>query len=128
MARYDDLNTKTIGYITFLSVILLTVAVLLLQALCYNWINLQEEAKLVNQSYTSSNAEIQRQQQSLEQYGKVTEQVPAPQPAEGGTEAPAGEAQMQTVERIRIPIERAEDLLLQEVNSDSDNAASTPNT
>ena len=128
MARYDDLNTKTIGYITFLSVILLTVAVLLLQALCYNWINLQEEAKLVNQSYTSSNEEIQRQKQSLEQYCKVTEQVPAQQPAEGGTEAPAGEAQMQTVERIRIPIERAEALLLQEVNSNSDQAASTPNT
>jgi hypothetical protein len=41
MARYDDLNTKTIGYLTFLSSILLVVIILLLQALTYNWIDWQ---------------------------------------------------------------------------------------
>lgn len=127
MARYDDLNTKTIGYITFVSVILLATAILLLQALCFNWINYQDEAKLTKQSYTSSNEIIQKQKQSLETYDKVTEEVPVEPPKDGTQPAP-GQEQVQSVERIRIPIERAETLLLEEVNSKSDEAASAPNT
>ncbi|MGN6134793.1 MAG: hypothetical protein ACTHOU_09845, partial [Aureliella sp.] len=61
MARYDDLNTKTIGYLTFLSSILLVVIILLLQALTYNWIDWQEEDKLTKQSYRSSDELIQAQ-------------------------------------------------------------------
>jgi hypothetical protein len=127
MARYDDLNTKTIGYITFVSVILLAVAILLLQALCYNWIERQEEIKLTKQNYYSSDEAIQKQKDSLESYGKVTEEVPV-EPPKDGAPAAAGAAQMQSVERIRIPIERAESLLLEEVNSQTEKAASAPNT
>lgn len=127
MARYDDLNTKTIGYISFVSVILLAVAILLLQALCYNWINHQDEAKLTSQSYQSSDELIQKQKQSLESFGKVTEQVPV-EPPKDGSQPPPGQEQVQTVERIRIPIERAEALLLEEVNSKAEKATSTPNT
>ncbi|MGN6544153.1 MAG: hypothetical protein ACTHK7_03830 [Aureliella sp.] len=127
MARYDDLNTKTIGYITFISVILLATAILLLQALCYNWINLQEDAKLTKQSYYSSDEIIQQQKQSLQNYGKVTEEVPV-EPPKDGTQPPPGKEQVQSVERIRIPIERAETLLLEEVNSKGDKSASAPNT
>jgi len=127
MARYDDLNTKTIGYISFVSVILLAIAILLLQAMCFNWIESQEEAKLVRQKYYTSDETIQKQKDSLEAYGKVTEQVPV-EPAEQGAQGAPAAPQMQSVERIRIPIERAESLLLKDVNSKSDKAVSTPNT
>ena len=76
MARYDDLNTKTIGYLTFISAILLAVTILLLQALCYNWIDWQEETKLTKQSYTSSDEMIAAQKASLSGYGKVQVEVP----------------------------------------------------
>lgn len=111
MARYDDLNTSTLGYLTFMSVILLIVTVLLLQALCYNWIDWQEDSKVVKQSYTSSDEILTAQRKSLEGYSKVKVEVPveAP-PAADGSAAPA---QMQTVERIQIPIDRAQSLMLE---------------
>lgn len=132
MARYDDLNTKTIGYLTFMSTILLIVTVLLLQALCYNWIDWQEENKLLsNTSYKSSDSVIKQQKESLAGYSKVSEQVPV-EPAKGDGKAAkpdgaAAPAEMKTIERIRIPIDRAEKLLLDEVKAGS-TPASSPST
>ena len=144
MARYDDLNTKTIGYLTFVSAVLLAVTILLLQALCFNWIEWQDETKLLKQSYNSSDELIAAQKQSLSGYSKVQVEVPIePAAADGqatqtdgqttsattadvgGTKQPV--PQTKTVERVHIPIERAKSLLLDELNS-SPEAATTPNT
>ncbi len=76
MARYDDLNTSTLGYLTFMSVILLIITVLLLQALCYNWISWQEDGKLVKQSYKASDALLEEQKASLTKYEPVQVEVP----------------------------------------------------
>ncbi len=130
MARYDDLNTKSIGYLTFLSCLLLAVTVLLLQALCYNWIDWQEESKLLKQSYVSSDKEIQSQKDTLTGYGKVTEQVPVEQPAgasQNDSKKPA-EPATKSVERIRIPIDKAETLLLEEVKAQAGKAKEAPKT
>ena len=144
MARYDDLNTKTIGYLTFVSAILLAVTILLLQALCFNWIEWQDETKLLKQSYNSSDELIAAQKQSLSGYSKVQVEVPIepvaadgqatktdgqttpPASADaGGTKQPV--PQTKTVERVHIPIERAKSLLLDELKS-APAAATTPNT
>jgi hypothetical protein len=130
MARYDDLNTKTLGYLTFLSVVLLAVTVLLLQALCYNWIDWQEESKLIKQSYHSSDSAIQSQKDSLNGYAKVKVEVPVEAPANGSTDGSAQPpaAQMETVERVQIPIDRAQSLLLEQFKSKSNEPAPAPNT
>ena len=129
MARYDDLNTRTIGYLTFISSVLLVVTILLLQALCYNWIDWQEETKLTKQSYQSSDDLIQAQKASMQSYGKVQVEVPVEPPA-GGTDGASAAVQMKTEERLQIPIERAKALLLEELkqNASSGQSASAANT
>lgn len=130
MARYDDLNTKTIGYLAFLSVILLSVTILLLQALCYNWIDWQEETKLTKQSYQSADTAIQQQKETLNGYRQVTVEVPVEQPAANGTDGSAQPpaTQMQKIERVQIPIERAQSLLLEQLKSQNSQPAAAPNT
>ena len=131
MARYDDLNTRTIGYLTFISAVLLVVTILLLQALCYNWIDWQEQNKLTKQSYKSSEEVLQAQKASLESYGKVQVEVPVEaNPNDGGTASAAPAAQMKTEERVQIPIDRAKALLLEELkqNASSGQSASAANT
>jgi len=140
MARYDDLNTKTISYLTFLSAVLLVVTILLLQALCYNWIEWQEDLKYTKQSYNSSDEVIRAQKESLTSYEKVQVTVPvkpavaagatdgAGQPSQAGDPAQPAEPQMETVERVHIPIERAKVLILEDVNSAAGKPATTPNT
>ena len=129
MARYDDLNTRTIGYLTFISSVLLVVTILLLQALCYNWIDWQEENKLTKQSYQSSDDLIQAQKASMQSYGKVQVEVPVEQPA-GASDGANTASQMKTEERLQIPIDRAKSLLLEELkqNASSDKSASAANT
>lgn len=129
MARYDDLNTRTIGYLTFISSVLLVVTILLLQALCYNWIDWQEETKLTKQSYQSSDDLIQAQKASLQSYAKVQVEVPV-EPAADGSGDGKTSGQMETVERLHIPIERAKALLLEDLKQDSSGgqAASAANT
>lgn len=139
MARYDDLNTKTISYLTFLSAVLLVVTILLLQALCYNWIEWQEDLKYTKQSYNSSDEVIQAQKQSLTNYEKVQVTIPvkpaaaagandgAGQPPKAGDPAQPAAPQMETVERVHIPIERAKVLILEDVNNAAGQPA-TPNT
>ena len=132
MARYDDLNTKTIGYLTFMSTILLVVTVLLLQALCYNWIDWQEEDKLLNNtSYKSADGIIKQQKDSLTGYSKVSEQVAVEPPKGDGKAKPDGQAatpaEMKTIERIRIPIDQAEKLMLDEWKA-SGQPAGSPST
>ncbi len=124
MARYDDLNTSTLGYLTFMSVILLTITVLLLQALCYNWIDWQEESKLIKQSYKTSDAILETQKASLARYETVQVEVPikADPSKPKDPKAPTTES----VPRNFIPIDRAEAILLEQIKKKSQ--AATPST
>lgn len=124
MARYDDLNTSTLGYLTFMSVILLTVTVLLLQALCYNWIDWQEDGKLVKQSYKASDAILEAQKTSLTKYQTVKVEVPIKQDPGAPKVPDAPTTEMK--ERNNIPIERAEAILLEQIKNKSKSA--TPST
>ncbi len=121
MARYDDLNTSTLGYLTFMSVILLTITVLLLQALCYNWIDWQEDSKLTKQSYKSSDALIEAQKASLTKYQNVEVEVPIKLPPDAPKDPKAPTTKKE--ERKYIPIERAEAILLEQIKSKSKAAA-----
>lgn len=123
MARYDDLNTSTLGYLTFMSVILLTVTVLLLQALCYNWIGWQEDGKLVKQSYKASDELIEAQKKSLTSYQPVNVEVPIKFPP--GVVPGKGEATTTSEPRNYIPIDRAEVILLEQIKNKSKTAPST---
>ena len=121
MARYDDLNTSTLGYLTFMSVILLIVTVLLLQALCYNWIDWQEDGKLLKQSYIQSDAILEAQKTSLTKYEKAEVEVPIKLPPGAPKDAPATEKQ----NRNYIPVERAEAILLEQIKAKGKPAPST---
>lgn len=122
MARYDDLNTSTLGYLTFMSVILLTVTVLLLQALCYNWIDWQEDGKLIKQSYKASDALLEAQKTSLTGYKEVKVEVPIKLPPNSPKDAKT----FDLVPRNYIPIDRAEAILLEQIKNKS--KAATPST
>ncbi len=124
MARYDDLNTSTLGYLTFMSVILLTITVLLLQALCYNWIGWQEEGKLVKQSYKSSDAILETQKASLTKYETVKVEVPIKLPPNAPKDPKAPTTELQ--ERNYIPIDRAETIVVEQLKNKPKSA--TPST
>lgn len=115
MARYDDLSTGTIAYLTFMSCGLLAVTVLLLQALCYNWIDWQEDTKLVKQSYHSSDKALAQQRDSLKDYDSVEVEVPIEQPSTDPAQPP--KVEMKKVPRTYIPIDRAKELLLEELKA-----------
>ncbi|MCC6509114.1 MAG: hypothetical protein IT423_08410 [Pirellulaceae bacterium] len=123
MARYDDLNTGTLGYLTFMSVILLIITVLLLQALCYNWIDWQEDVKQTKQSYNTADDFLKSQKDSLNEFKKVQVTVPVEIPAADAGTAP--KVEMQTQERIHIPIGEAEAILLKKLKSKAAPAPST---
>ncbi len=114
MARYDDLNTNAIAYTTFVSAIILLLLILLGRALCYTWIEAEDEHKLADAHYVSSDQEISEQKQVLTGYKKVQVELP---PAPGETD-PQAEPQVLTEERVHIPIQRAESLLLEELASE----------
>ncbi|MEZ6138190.1 MAG: hypothetical protein R3C53_25175 [Pirellulaceae bacterium] len=129
MARYDDLDTTTIAYTTFVSCILLLIIILLGRALCYAWIEAEDDRKLANARYESSDQLIREQKAKLAMYEKVQVEVP-PAPnatTDGGAgdaanadpaESDAGkdkEPEIVTEERLRIPIDQAKALLLKEL-------------
>ncbi len=122
MARYDDLNTNSIAYATFISAVLLFVIILLIQALTYNWITGEEERKLATSHYVSADAEIEKQKAKLEGYQQVIVDV-IPPAADGavGTEAVAPTQE----KRIYIPMKQAESLILKEFSKPTEPAAGT---
>lgn len=113
MARYDDLSTSSIAYLTFMSCGLLAVTILLLQALCYNWIDWQEDGKLIKQSYHSSDSALAQQRESLKDYDSVEIEVPVEQP--NATPGQPPKVEMKKVPRTYIPIGRAKEVLLDEL-------------
>ncbi len=113
MARYDDLNTSIIGYATILSALLLVVIIFGVEALCYHWENV-EQAKKDKYEYTSSLEILDQQKKSLTGYGWVT--VPAPEPEKGKEKEPDGQ-------RLQIPLETAEKLILKELGKTKSGSA-----
>jgi hypothetical protein len=110
MARYDDLNTGSIAYATFVGSILLLIIILLVRALCYSWIDSEDARKLNDGHYASSDAVISEQKARISGTGKETVTVPPPVGQEN--------AQPTQVERLRIPVDQAKDLLLKEMGAE----------
>jgi hypothetical protein len=107
MARYDDLKTGPIAYAALVSTILLLVIILLVRALCYSWIEAEDAKKLAEAHYFAADVEVSRQKEQISSYRK--EIVPATSPTENEDVQPAEE------ERLVIPVERAKELLLQDL-------------
>jgi hypothetical protein len=118
MARYDDLKTGPIAYAAFVSSILLLLIILLVRALCYGWVNAEDDAKLAGSHYVSADEEIADQKAKISSYGKAMVEVAAPAgPDAEGTDAPPAEPVEE--ERLHIPVERAKELLLEDLRSRS---------
>lgn len=107
MARYDDLNTGAIAYSTFVGAILLLIIILLGRALCYAWIEREDARKVANASYTASDQKVSNQRGELAEYRTRTIQLASGD--EGFGEEP------EEKELLVIPIERAKELVLEEV-------------
>ncbi len=118
MARYDDLNTRSIAYATLVSTIVLLIVVLLVQALTFNWLGSEEQRKLTATHYHSADKEIARQKQKLESYGPA-EALPKP---EGQQAEPAAEAKK---DRYKIPLKQAQVLIMQESKKPAVNGVGT---
>lgn len=121
MARYDDLNTSSIAYATFISSIVLLVVILLVQALTYNWILGEDDRKLTVSHYGSSDSEIARQKARLDGYQQVEVEVTPPSSGAAPTEpvVPVKE------KRLHIPMKQAQSLILKELSKTVEAAAGT---
>lgn len=102
MARYDDLNTRMIGFAAILSSLLLVVIIFGVQALSYYW---QDSYEKMNElgKYESSLQVLSEQRKSLDHFAWVT--VPAPEPEKGKEPLPA-------TKRLQIPIDKAMEMVL----------------
>ena len=103
MARYDDINAKLVLYATVLSCVLLLAIVFAGQALTYYWSFSYEDRRLDNSEYETSEEAIREQRASLAGYRWVNEP-----PAEEGQEPS---------KRLNIPLDRAKEAVLQEMQS-----------
>lgn len=108
MARYDDLNTTAIGYATLVSTILLLIIILLVRSLCYYWVEGEADRKLADTHYVEADAAIGDQRARLSGYGKEMVTV---------TVGEGAEAKAEEVQRLHIPLEDAQRLLLGELAS-----------
>lgn len=115
MARYDDLNTKFIGFFTFLSTGLLLAVIFTFQGLAYQFEFGEEERKQSKSEYTASSKVLSEQLNSLGGYKWVTEQVPSTDPAQKPSE----------VKRLRIPIQQAMEVILNESQQPKEAPAQT---
>lgn len=117
MARYDDLNTSAIAYTTFVSSILLLIIILLGRALCYAWVNGEDERKLANARYVQSDEAIAKQKAVVDKYETVKVEVLPP--AEQGPADSSIEPEAVYEDRLHIPVGEAKKLLLQELDGPS---------
>ncbi len=122
MARYDDLNTSSIAYATFVSAVILLVVILLVQALTYNWILGEDERKLSTSHYITSDAEIAKQKAMLDGYKQLMVDVIPPAAAGATTSEPVASVQEK---RLHIPVKQAQSLILKEFKKPSEAAAGT---
>lgn len=122
MARYDDLNTSSIAYATFISSVVLLVVILLVQALTYNWILGEDKRKLETSHYVTSDAEIAKQKAKLDGYKQIMVDVIPPAASGAATTEPVAPVQEK---RLHIPLKQAQSLILKEFKKPSEPAAGT---
>jgi len=104
MARYDDLNTKMIGYATVLSIVVLVLVLQGLQGLTSSLVNSEDQRKMQSDDYPL--AAVKREQMaSLDGYKRV--QVP-----DDASEDPNA-----TKEMFHIPLSEAKKLVLQDLGN-----------
>jgi len=115
MARYDDLNTKMIAYWAVLSIVILVLILQGTQALCYNMVNAVDDKRIGSEADGPTKAKSE-QLKSLAGYKKETVIDDAAPPAEKGQPDP-------TKEVIRIPLEKAQEILMKELSSRSPSGA-----
>ncbi|MEQ1825930.1 MAG: hypothetical protein ABL921_08275 [Pirellula sp.] len=115
MARYDDLNTNMIAYAAVLSIVILVIVLQGTQALSYNMMSAEDDAKANIKSDKALEAK-REQLDTLTGFRRVLAlDEAAPEPKKG--EQPA----MKKV--IHIPIEEAQKLILQELGAAKPSAA-----
>ncbi len=103
MARYDDLDTKSIALTTVISSIVLVVLILAGRALSYTWQSFSEEKRTRTAKYSVSDQEIADQKAVLTKAGTVQD-------------PPAKEGDKPT-DRIVLPIEKAQQLIGKELST-----------
>lgn len=103
MARYDDLDTRTIGMAAVISSIVLFILILAGRAMAYAWQGTYEEELLVNARYETSENEIAAQKAVLTKTGKVID----PPVKEGAN----------PTERNVMPIDKALQLIGKELST-----------
>lgn len=105
MARYDDLNTGSIAYATFLSTIVLLIVILLVRALCLSWVEGEDERKLANAHYVSADQEISEQREQLSGYKQV--------------QVKSVDETVPPKTLVHIPLDAAKELILKELGQAS---------
>ena len=103
MARYDDLDTKSIALTTVISAIVLVVLILAGRAFAYTLQNMAEEKQTSTAKYSVSDQEIADQKAVLTKAGTVQD-------------PPAKEGE-KPVERNVLPIEKAQQLIGKELGT-----------
>lgn len=117
--RYDDLNTGAIAFATVVSCIVLVLTILSVRALTTAWVESEEERKMAQASYTAADDEISEQRARLVGYGVREVEVAAPTSGDGDEEST--ESTME--KRIKIPLDQAKDLLMDELGAAADPSA-----
>ncbi len=102
MARYDDLDTSTIALSAVVSAVVLLILILAGRAVSYAWENSAEERKSQATVYHDADNAIAQQKSVLSEFGMV--------------EIPAEEEGQDAAKRIVIPIDRAYELIRQELS------------
>jgi hypothetical protein len=100
LARYDDLDTRTIALASILSAIVLLILILAGRAVAYSWASVIEDEKYLSAKYQEADQVIADQKAVLKDFATVE------QPAQEGQEASS---------RQVIPIERAMELIGKEL-------------
>jgi|694.fasta_scaffold00033_66 hypothetical protein len=102
MARYDDLDTRTIALSTIMSSIFLVIILLAARAMAYAWEYSYEEERAATAKYTVSDKEIEAQKDRLKSYT---------------TDTVEGEEGQPPSTRNVIPIQRAQEFVRQELTA-----------
>lgn len=101
MARYDDINTTQVALTGFVSALLLFAVIVAVQVLYYNYVLAETNVKVIQSPNTEADSAIAEQEAALTTYGWLDRQ--------------AG--------KVQIPIDRAKQLVLEELGSSAGDSA-----
>ncbi len=103
MARYDDLDTKSIAVSAVISSVVLFLLIMAGRAMSYTWSSYTEEERTNTAKYTVSDQEIAAQKAVIAKGGKVQD------PPEKEGDAPT--------ERNLLPIDKAQSIIGKELGT-----------